>query len=416
MWNWLKRKANEKPTQTRTQAVDLGLSESTKSQNSLRELCDQFAKKGYRGPIAAFCDGIIAVVFHGPHVPVNPQWIEASDNPFEMRVVDCREHCKDSFIYTLDQEGQSFVDNFRNRALNADQLCTAFDKANTTTCMLAYPKQPGHIPDGILFLPERMEDLWKIVWMGDYLYFLRSWTGAIRYRAKVSLFDTAMFVTEVQTNPREADLGEEDLASYQNESFSVRQVDFLIKAILLNLVSPAPLHPKLLPDTTAIASYSFSEYGRIGFYPTFDDTTEFRLCLNGTKGRFRPIADSFPLLNAVLAVSQNDNSHSRDQLYAALRKWNLLFPFTVAEDRAKHPISADTNLQFAMYRPNDQPCIYAYTDPTYRIEPSHGCMPIESRRLAEWLATFSESPSIVINPGGPATCRLEPKEALNLSH
>ncbi len=136
-------------------------------------------------------------------------------------------------------------------------------------------------------MAQLMEDLWNVFLFDDHLYFTRSWTGLIRYRAKLLFRAGALFVTEVETsqtrphNDPYCNLGDEELP--------VRQVDFLIKALLYRLQAPAPLPRGLSEEKPgAIALFSLTEYGRWGSYPTFEDTTEYRICLNGVKGRFAP--------------------------------------------------------------------------------------------------------------------------------
>ena len=60
--------------------------------------------------------------------------------------------------------------------------------------------------------------------------------------------------------------------------------------------------------------------------------------------------------------------------------------------------------------------LFAYTDATYRVEPSLGCISVEGKRLAEFIRTHNENVCVVINPAGPATWRLDATELSELAH
>src|SRR5262249_30106470 len=54
---------------------------------TLSSLVAELLSKGFRGPIAIACDRIPSVLlFHGPDVPIEPAWLESTNNPFNMRV------------------------------------------------------------------------------------------------------------------------------------------------------------------------------------------------------------------------------------------------------------------------------------------------------------------------------------------
>jgi hypothetical protein len=89
----------------------------------------------------------------------------------------------------------------------------------------------------------------------------------------------------------------------------------------------------------------------------------------------------------------------------------LCFAFSVPEeDLKKGAITADTRLQFLQHEWHGTPCAFAYTDPTFRIEPSHDCIDIGSAGFWAFVGEKNERACLVINPRGPATCVLGPAE------
>jgi hypothetical protein len=417
MWGWLRkrRKGNTESGDSIPQkAAPLADAEIA---SSLGTIVDEMKRKGYQGPFANVCDGIMSCTFHGEKVSMNPPWIDSNENPFQMRIVDCEQFCSDSFLNAMGDDAQSIGDGFDLDKIDKNRLRESLRDPHTESCLLGYPRDAGEIPDGPQAGPKSMEDLWSIFLFDGYFYFTRTWTQQLRHRATVEFRDGAMFVTEVATNPPSADDAVYADPFANDSHFAVRQVDFLIKTLLYNLPSPAPLPNNAPEEAGAIALYAFTEYGRIGCYPTFDNTTEYRLCLNGVRGRFQTNPDNQPLVNAIVAATKDSNRDRRQRLHDEIRNRTLLFAFGIPEEELqKGAISEDTPVHFMQQDWQGQPCFFAYTDTTYRVEPSHGCLSVDGRGLAEFVRQYNENAAIVINPAGPATCKLEPAELLALAN
>ena len=199
----------------------------------------------------------------------------------------------------------------------------------------------------------------------------------------------------------------------RDEELAVRQVDFLIKALLYGVEAPAPL-PRGLSEANsgAIALFSLTEYGRWGWYPTFEDTTEYRICLNGVAGRFPPPANHAALLMALRDADSDESEGARRRLYAQLRKSTLYLSFVVPEDiRAAIQAgtvtwSPETPIELAAHDWRGQMCWFAFSDPAYRVTRDGGCMGFPGITLCSKLIQNRDGIGLVINPAGPATCRL----------
>lgn len=417
MWSWLRKK---KKPDNRRQSVGPFSDDPPPADHaenaSVGAVVEEMKAKGYQGPFANVCDEIMSITFHGPEVSMDPPWVDKDDNSFQMRVVDCKQFCSDSFLFAMGDEPQSFVDLFDNGQANIDRLPKSLRDPHVESCLLGYPKGAGELLDGLQAMATSMEDLWNIVLIEGYFYFVRSWTGQLRHRAKVDFRDHAMFVTEVATNsPSAGSMPFADALANDN-TFGVRQVDFLIKTLLFNAPSPAPLPNNAPTEAGGIALYALTEYGKIGWYPTFDDTTEYRLCLNGVRGRFMANPDNLPLLNAITALTEMDEPKHRQSLRDELRSRSLQIAFTVPdEDLEKGAINQDTAIRFTLQEWEGHPCIFAYTDSAYRVDSSHGCISVAGKGLADFVRKTSENASVVINPGGPATWRLDATELSDLA-
>lgn len=139
--------------------------------------------------------------------------------------------------------------------------------------------------------------------------------------------DHALFVTEVATSsPSAGNVLNVDALSDDN-TFGVRQVDLLIKTLLFNLACPVPLPNNAPKEAGGIALYSLTEYGRVGGYPSFGDTTEYRLCRNAVRSRFKVNLDNLPLVNAISAMAEKGNHKCHQRLRDELRDRSFLNRF-----------------------------------------------------------------------------------------
>lgn len=410
MWRWLRkpRKPGTPPKSDDAFSENAPPRSDSGTYTGFRDIVGDMKRKGYQGPFVNICDGIPIFTLHGPNVSMDPAWVGLGDNTFQMSIVNCELFCTDSFLFAIGGDAQSIQGSFGVPEVDKNRLLNSVCDPHVVSCLLAYPRNAGEAADGPQAVAKSMEDLWHIFMFDGYFYFIRSWTGKLRHYAKVEFRDHAMFLTEVSTNCS-ADGNTANADIFSNDvTFGVRQVDFLIKTLLYNLPCRAPLPNSASTKAGTIALYVLTEYGRIGSFPTFDDTTEYRQCLNGTLGKFIANPGNSCLVNAISTVADNDNPDSRQRLHDELRNRTLLFAFQVSdEELQKGVITEDTPVHFTQRDWHGQLCFFAYTDITYRVEPSHGCHGIVGSELAAFVRHYGENACIVINPNGPATCKLE---------
>ncbi|MEK8033703.1 hypothetical protein AACH06_23015 [Ideonella sp. DXS29W] len=127
-------------------------------------------------------------------------------------------------------------------------------------CDLSYPC-PGGVADGPLRKAEVMEDKWDIYLYGQRIYFCRSWTGRLVFVVDFSLDGARLHFHRIWSQ------------AGIDAPMPVRQVDYLIKSHLERRRAPHPLPSSLAREPGAIAMYSFSEYGRICCFGSYEDTT-----------------------------------------------------------------------------------------------------------------------------------------------
>lgn len=191
------------------------------------------------------------------------RWIEADDNSYGLRVLDCRPVTQGLMSVTAsDEEAERFAKLCQSDG--AQYSGVSPHNPSYVDCRLVYPYGREAPPaDGPVFVAKAMEDKWNVYWFEHYLYFVRSLDGRLVFRAKSNFSKSDVVVSGIEVDGSEA--LEQDLV--------VAQVDYLIKSYIYNCGVPHPLPSDLPGDEEGIALYSFQMYGRRAVFATYEDST-----------------------------------------------------------------------------------------------------------------------------------------------
>ncbi len=192
-------------------------------------------------------------------------WLEADQNPFGVRVLDCTPTATSLLSTTTDQAVALKFSQLRN-SLGTEHIGQFPANAGQSPAILIYPSD-GKSKDGPLFTASEMEDKWDICLYDGILYFSRSWNGMLVFRASIHIEPGKAVVRDISFDP--------DFVN-GDEVFAVRQVDFLIKSHLYGEITPHPLPGRDGLTPQEIAMFSFQLFGRLGRLATFEDTTRLR--------------------------------------------------------------------------------------------------------------------------------------------
>ena len=187
----------------------------------------------------------------------NPKWIEAKDNPFNVRIFDCREYAINMISSTKNQE---IVHNFlQSRKSNGQEYIGKFPEGGAKCNVeLNFNTKGKKIPDGILFKAQKMESKWDIYKYADFIFFVRSWTAELVYVCNYIPTEAGFKVNLVVLDERKIN---------QNDPhFEFKVLEFLIRSHILGLQVPHPLPKELKNENEAILGYSYSIYGNRGYY------------------------------------------------------------------------------------------------------------------------------------------------------
>lgn len=203
-----------------------------------------------------------------PKHPINPnqtpvcQWLAKGDpaNPFVIDGYDCLSFVSSMISVTADQQIAETFAELRN-SMGAENAGTLPNDPKEVAASLEYPYD-GPVADGPLCKAAQMEHKWDIYLYGDRLYFCRSWTGMLTYVAEFSVGASSLKIARVWVSGDCADTSD----------FAIREIDYLIKSHLYGRQVPHPLPDEIARDPEDVALYSFSQYGNMCCFGTFEDT------------------------------------------------------------------------------------------------------------------------------------------------
>jgi hypothetical protein len=198
-----------------------------------------------------------------PIAPPNKQkitarWIQPKENLWRLPVLDCTQYADGMMSFTDAPEVAKKYGELR-RASGEELPRLDFKSAQHFACNLTYKidKRPA---DGPLFKSRVMEEKWDIYLYDEGLFFCRSWSGELIYRAAAKCEPPALKISMVESSQQ------------LPESLAVRQVDFLIKSHLMLATALHPLPADLGRDEEKQAMHSFTCYGAKGRYGTLEET------------------------------------------------------------------------------------------------------------------------------------------------
>jgi hypothetical protein len=193
-------------------------------------------------------------------------WLDESSNPFGVRCLDCRSFSR-AWLSTTQDPGVAARFSELRKSTGEQYVGRLPPNGVMVPCDLSYPPI-GQIEDGRLFVAEVMEDKWDIYLYNGYLYFARSWTGDLVFRARIAFTASGANVTSIDADAQ---------AASPSPTYIVQQVDFLVKSHLYRREVPHPLPADLADEIQSIALYSFSQYGRRASFASYEDTTQIRI-------------------------------------------------------------------------------------------------------------------------------------------
>ncbi len=190
------------------------------------------------------------------------RWLQPHENGFGQRVFDCR---KIALHFNSSTRNQDVIQRFEKlKRSNGKEYDMQLPQQPVKYRFdVTYPKKNYSSHEGAVCKATTMEQKWNIYRWGNRLYFVKSWTGELKYVAVCSEDTENVTIHYIYADA--------DLIYERDVAYIGRRLDFLIQSHLFQKNLPHPL-PNYLEqdDDQTIISFSFSEYGNKGCFATFE--------------------------------------------------------------------------------------------------------------------------------------------------
>ena len=187
------------------------------------------------------------------------KWYETGpENPFGVRLLDCRPLTQTVVATTTDRSIAERY-NFLRASDGRDLIAARITDSIRCPASLRFPHNGAPL-EGVIFKAPSMDVKWDIYIYDSVFLFARSWTGELRYRAFATVGASEIQVTEIECPQSDA-------------KTAASNVYFLIGTHAMGRVLPHRLPEGTPEDPMAMASLSFSLFGKLGCYATFEDIT-----------------------------------------------------------------------------------------------------------------------------------------------
>lgn len=178
------------------------------------------------------------------------KWIEATDNPWGVRVLDVRPVTLTMLSTSTDPQCATNAVSFGNDD-GTGFIGQAPASERIVETSLRFPVD--HVLfDGVLFVPRTMEHKWALFFHQGELIAVRSWSRTVMLVARVEARDGHVEITRIRGALCAAD---------ETPDFTVRALDYLLRSHALDAIYPAPLLPGIEADPKAAAMWCMSAFG-----------------------------------------------------------------------------------------------------------------------------------------------------------
>ena len=192
----------------------------------------------------------------------SPTWIEASKNPWGIKLLDLSPITQTMISTSLDpkmaENAISYNSDDGTSFINQEPEIEIEITANISLIV-----DPLLAP-GVLFIPDVMENKWAIFFHQDTLIFVRSWLRKVVVTADTSQQNGRLSIHNIKGQFNRDDEPE----------FTRSIVKFLLVSHAIGEVFPAPLPKELSSDIKAAGSWAMSVYGNMAHVGTFTSNFE----------------------------------------------------------------------------------------------------------------------------------------------
>ena len=184
-------------------------------------------------------------------------WIEAADNPWQVRILDLRPFALGLVSMSGNQAAAESVQALEHS--DGTDFIGPLPPSNAVTQTdLRFPID-GTLADGVLFAPTEMENKWALFFHQNKIIVVRSWTKNVQLIAHCTQADRELKIEELHGN-----FGLENETSEQ----TIQLFKYLILTHALGMVHPVPLFGGIEANKQEAAMLAFQLFGNRALFAT----------------------------------------------------------------------------------------------------------------------------------------------------
>ena len=188
---------------------------------------------------------------------LNLNWIEASENPWGIKLLDLRPITQGMLSTSQDPQmaanAISYSSEDGTSFINQEPV-----SRNEITAEISFFVDPILAP-GVLFTPKVMENKWAIFFHQNRIIFVRSWLRKVVVTAEISQQNGLLYIQKIKG----------DFSDDNEPEFIRAIVKYLLISHAIGEIFPAPLPKTLSSDLKSAGLWAMSMYGKIAQIGTF---------------------------------------------------------------------------------------------------------------------------------------------------
>jgi hypothetical protein len=203
-----------------------------------------------------------------PATEYPPTWSAAGDNPYRVELLDISDFTKNA---VATKYNESVVESFNESRFDDGEKYKTAHIANAETYKANIIYQPKG--QGAIYKAESMEVKWDIYAYDSWLYFVKSWTGELAYKAHFLKKKDRFIIDKVVTGA----VARMSSTAEEKETYAAQNVHSMIQTHLMETEWPYKIPEMMrgIPEEL-IASHMFALFGAKATMATHSNVLKIR--------------------------------------------------------------------------------------------------------------------------------------------
>jgi hypothetical protein len=191
-------------------------------------------------------------------------WIEASDNPWGVRLLDLRPISQTMLSTSTDPQMATNAVSYGSD--DGTSFIGQEPGDNTIIETEIVIPVDGQLAPGVLFIPNVMEHKWAIYYHENKIVFIRSWLRQVFVVAETRQHNNELIIERIKGK----------FTVDEEPAFTIAILKFILISHAIGETVPAPIPEHLKSSTRTAGMWAFSSYGNMAHIGIFDEKFEIK--------------------------------------------------------------------------------------------------------------------------------------------